>query len=373
MHGGWQGDLWHCCLAQALVGSENPFSLACERRQAPQDTLYALALRDMERLRALFDAPLPDADAWPLLRDFHHEGRCTGDGALLTELAAALAQADCPAQMLARLTDFYRTRGVGLLGLGQVFRAESAPGGARLTPVEERLPVRLGDLVGYEKQKQQLLANTEAFLAGHHANNVLLYGDAGTGKSTSIQAIANEYAAQGLRLIEIYKDQYALIPAILRLIKSRNYRFILFLDDLSFEENETSYKYLKAVMEGGAEAAPENVRIYATSNRRHLVREIWRDRSDMEHDGDIHRSDTMEEKLSLSSRFGLQIFYPAPTFDEYQGIVSALFRRTGAGSLTDEELRKAAATWQVRAGSRSGRTARQFVDALACKTQTEGK
>ena len=137
VRGGWQGDLWHCCLAQALVGSENPFSLACERRQAPQDTLYALALRDMERLRALFDAPLPDADAWPLLRDFHHEGRCTGDGALLTELAAALAQADCPAQMLARLTDFYRTRGVGLLGLGQVFRAESAPGGARLKPVEE--------------------------------------------------------------------------------------------------------------------------------------------------------------------------------------------------------------------------------------------
>ena len=372
VRGGWQGDLWHCCLAQALVGSENPFSLACERRQAPQDTLYALALRDMERLRTLFDAPLPEADAWPLLRDFHHEGRCTEDGALLTELAAALAQADSPAQMLARLTDFYRTRGVGLLGLGQVFRAEAAPGGARLTPVEERLPVRLGDLVGYEKQKQQLLANTEAFLAGHHANNVLLYGDAGTGKSTSIQAIANEYTAQGLRLIEIYKDQYALIPSILRQIKSRNYRFILFLDDLSFEENETSYKYLKAVMEGGAEAAPENVRIYATSNRRHLVREIWRDRSDMEHDGDIHRSDTMEEKLSLSSRFGLQIFYPAPTFDEYQGIVSALFRRTGA-DMTDEELRKAAATWQVRTGSHSGRTARQFVDALACESREKQK
>lgn len=371
--GGWQGDLWHCCLTQALVGSENPFSLACERRTAPQDTLYALALRDMERFCALFHAPLPDADAWALLRDFRHEGRRTADGALLTELAASVAQAGSPAQMLAQLTDFYRTRGVGLLGLGQVFRAEAGPDGARLTPVENRLPVRLGDLVGYEKQKQQLLTNTEAFLAGHHANNVLLYGDAGTGKSTSIQAIANEYAAQGLRLIEIYKDQYALIPAILRQIKSRNYRFILFLDDLSFEENETSYKYLKAVMEGGAEAAPENVRIYATSNRRHLVREVWRDRSDMEHDGDIHRSDTMEEKLSLSSRFGLQIFYPAPTFDEYQGIVSALFHRMGADSLTDEELRKAAATWQVRAGSRSGRTARQFVDALACEGHTEQK
>ena len=369
MRGGWQGDLWHCCLAQALVGSENPFSLACERRQAPQDTLYALALRDMERLRALFDAPLPDADAWPLLRDFHHEGRCTGDGALLTELAAALAQADCPAQMLARLTDFYRTRGVGLLGLGQVFRAESAPGGARLTPVEERLPVRLGDLVGYEKQKQQLLANTEAFLAGHHANNVLLYGDAGTGKSTSIQAIANEYAAQGLRLIEIYKDQYALIPAILRQIKSRNYRFILFLDDLSFEENETSYKYLKAVMEGGAEAAPENVRIYATSNRRHLVREIWRDRSDMEQDEGMHRSDTMQEKLSLVARFGVTINFSKPTQKEYFQIVTELAKRYPEITLTDAELCAEANKWELSHGGISGRTAQQFINYLAGKSE----
>ena len=163
----------------------------------------------------------------------------------------------------------------------------------------------------------------------------------------------------------MYKDQYELIPDILRQVKGRNYRFILFLDDLSFEEQETSYKYLKAVMEGGAEAAPENVRIYATSNRRHLVREMWNDRTDMEHDGDIHRSDTMEEKLSLASRFGLQIFYPAPTFEEYQGIVSALALRGGAGSkLTPAQLRAAAATWQVRSGSRSGRTARQFIDAL---------
>ena len=263
----------------------------------------------------------------------------------------------------------YRKNGCGRFALGRAFHWEKG----QLSQVEHSDPIDQNDMIGYEFQRNAVIENTRVMLSGKPTNNVLLYGDAGTGKSTSIQAIANEYAAQGLRLIEIYKDQYALIPAILRQIKSRNYRFILFLDDLSFEENETSYKYLKAVMEGGAEAAPENVRIYATSNRRHLVREIWRDRSDMEHDGDIHRSDTMEEKLSLSSRFGLQIFYPAPTFDEYQGIVSALFRRTGAGSLTDEELRKAAATWQVRAGSRSGRTARQFVDALACKTQTEGK
>ena len=335
---------------------------------AYEDTMFfeilaqELALRDMERLRALFDAPLPDADAWPLLRDFHHEGRCTGDGALLTELAAALAQADCPAQMLARLTDFYRTRGVGLLGLGQVFRAESAPGGARLTPVEERLPVRLGDLVGYEKQKQQLLANTESFLAGHHANNVLLYGDAGTGKSTSIQAIANEYAAQGLRLIEIYKDQYALIPAILRQIKSRNYRFILFLDDLSFEEFETEYKYLKAVIEGGLEKKPANVLIYATSNRRHLVRESFHDRDGVEF-SDKHGGDTVQEKLSLANRFGVSIYYGAPTYEEYHEIVAELAARHGI-EMEPAELKKLATQWEMNHGGLSGRTAQQFIDHL---------
>lgn len=359
---GWQGNLWHCCLAQALVESENPFSLACERRPAPADSLWELALEDMELFYSLFALELNEGP-WPLLQKFRTE-RPRGDGQLL-ELTGALEGADSPQAMLEGLCAFYRDRGVGLLGLGQVFRAEERAGGARLFPVEDRPDVRLNDLVGYEKQKEQLRNNTLAFLKGGRGNNVLLYGDAGTGKSTSIQAIVNEYAPEGLRLIEVYKDQYELIPNILRQVKGRNYRFILFLDDLSFEENETAYKYLKAVMEGGAEAAPENVRIYATSNRRHLVREMWNDRTDMEHDGDIHRSDTMEEKLSLASRFGLQIFYPAPTFEEYQGIVSALALRGGAGSkLTPAQLRAAAATWQVRSGSRSGRTARQFIDAL---------
>lgn len=359
---GWQGNLWHCCLTQALAESENPFSLACERRPAPADSLRALALEDMELFRSLFALELNEGP-WPLLRQFRTE-RTRGDGQLL-KLTGALEGTDSPQAMLEVLCAFYERRGVGLLGLGQVFRAEEQAGGARLFPVEDRPDVRLNDLVGYEKQKEQLRSNTLAFLKGSRGNNVLLYGDAGTGKSTSIQAIVNEYAPEGLRLIELYKDQYQLIPDILRQVKGRNYRFILFLDDLSFEENETSYKYLKAVMEGGAEAAPENVRIYATSNRRHLVREMWSDRTDLEHDGDIHRSDTMEEKLSLASRFGLQIFYPAPTFEEYQGIVSALAQRGGAGTkLTPAQLRAAAATWQVRSGSRSGRTARQFIDAL---------
>jgi len=359
---GWQGNLWHCCLTQALAESENPFSLACERRPAPADSLWELALEDMELFYSLFALELNEGP-WELLRRFRVD-RTRGDGQRM-KLTETLEKAATPQAMLEGLCAFYRDRGVGLLGLGQVFRAEEKAGGARLFPVEDRPDVRLNDLVGYEKQKEQLRNNTLAFLKGGRGNNVLLYGDAGTGKSTSIQAIVNEYAPEGLRLIEVYKDQYELIPDILRQVKGRNYRFILFLDDLSFEENETAYKYLKAVMEGGAEAAPENVRIYATSNRRHLVREMWNDRTDMEHDGDIHRSDTMEEKLSLASRFGLQIFYPAPTFEEYQGIVSALALRGGAGSkLTPAQLRAAAATWQVRSGSRSGRTARQFIDAL---------
>ena len=359
---GWQGNLWHCCLTQALAESENPFSLACERRPAPADSLWELALEDMELFYSLFALELNEGP-WELLRRFRVD-RTRGDGQRM-KLTETLEKAATPQAMLEGLCAFYRDRGVGLLGLGQVFRAEEQAGGARLFPVEDRPDVRLNDLVGYEKQKEQLRNNTLAFLKGGRGNNVLLYGDAGTGKSTSIQAIVNEYAPEGLRLIEVYKDQYELIPDILRQVKGRNYRFILFLDDLSFEENETAYKYLKAVMEGGAEAAPENVRIYATSNRRHLVREMWNDRTDMEHDGDIHRSDTMEEKLSLASRFGLQIFYPAPTFEEYQGIVSALALRGGAGSkLTPAQLRAAAATWQVRSGSRSGRTARQFIDSL---------
>ena len=360
---GWQGDLWRCCIARELVSSENPFSIAWERHSGGQDTLEALALADMK----LFFEPVRTR------RRRAGRGRCCGTSATRAAVpqtaprfwrSAGNWPPPAPRRgCWAAVTAFYQTQGVGLLGMGQVFRARRTGNGAELVPVEDRPPVRLADLVGYRQQKDLLIRNTEAFLRGKGSNNVLLYGDAGTGKSTSIQALVNEYADQGLRLIELYKEQYDLIPDILRQVKGRNYRFLLFLDDLSFEENETSYKYLKAVMEGGAEAPPENVRICATSNRRHLVREVWSDRSDVEHNGDIHRSDTVEEKLSLASRFGLQIFYPAPTFEEYQQIVSALSEKAGT-DLSPEQLRAAAATWQVRSGSRSGRTARQFVDQL---------
>lgn len=365
---GWQGNLWHCYLTWCLLADENVFALACERRTPARDSLWALALRDMAVFAALFRREQGD----PILASFHHESPASASlsavrlSALAGELGAA---ADSPEAMLERLCAHYAQYGAGLLGQGQFFRVDR---GGELCAVENRRAVRLDDLVGYEQQKALLLENTLAFLHGQHTNNVLLYGDAGTGKSTSIQAIATEYADQGLRLIELYKHQFSLIPELLDRIKSRNYRFILLLDDLSFEENEVEYKYLKAVMEGGGEAAPENVLIYATSNRRHLIRETWNDRSDMQHDGDIHRSDTVEEKLSLAGRFGLQIYYPNPSFEEYHTIVRQLAARSPALSgYSDAQLRSLAASWQVRRGSRSGRTAQQFINDLLCRAQDE--
>ena len=360
---GWQGDLWRCCIARELVSSENPFSLAWERRSNGQDTLKALALADMKLFFELLNAP-PEGGAWPLLRDFRHESRHTADCASFLAFSGELAAAGSPEGLLGRLTAFYQTQGVGLLGMGQVFRARRTGNGAELVPVEDRPPVRLADLVGYRQQKDLLIRNTEAFLRGKGSNNVLLYGDAGTGKSTSIQALVNEYADQGLRLIELYKEQYDLIPDILRQVKGRNYRFLLFLDDLSFEEFEIEYKYLKAVIEGGLEKKPENVLIYATSNRRHLIRENYSDKEETRED--MHTSDTVQEKLSLVYRFGVTIYFGAPNKKEFQNIVKTLAERYHV-EMPEEELLLEANKWELSHGGLSGRSAQQFIDYLLGK------
>ena len=279
-------------------------------------------------------------------------------------LRRSLAAAADGEEMFRLVTDYYRQYGYGVFAMSRAFRIRREEGGeVTFLPISNIDRVMLDDLLGYEHQKQELRRNTEAFVAGKRANNVLLYGDAGTGKSTSVKALINEYYDQGLRMIEIYKHQFRDLSAVLGQIKNRNYRFIIFIDDLSFEENEVEYKFLKAVIEGGVETRPDNVLIYATSNRRHLIRETWNDRTDMEHNGDIHRSDTVEEKLSLASRFGVAINYNAPTPREYQDIVRALAARQGIG-MEEKELLARANTWEVRHGGFSGRTAQQFVHYL---------
>ena len=199
---------------------------------------------------------------------------------------------------------------------------------------------------GYERQKKQLTDNTEAFLNEQPANNVLLYGDAGTGKSTSIKALLNHYYDRGLRMIEVYKHDFKYLPEIISIIKSRNYRFIIYMDDLSFESAETEYKYLKAVIEGDLEVRPDNVLIYATSNRRHLIRESFADRQETDAN-DVHKNDTMAEKLSLSARFGVSIAYYKPAHQEYHDIVRTLAERQGV-NLPEEELLLEADRWATR-------------------------
>ncbi|HHX55575.1 MAG TPA: DUF815 domain-containing protein, partial [Clostridiales bacterium] len=182
------------------------------------------------------------------------------------------------------------------------------------------------------------------------------------GKSSSVKAILNEYYNRGLRMIEIYKHEFKDLSNVIAQIKNRNYKFIIFMDDLSFEEFEIEYKYLKAIIEGGLEQKPENVLIYATSNRRHLIRESWNDSSDL--DDELHRSDTVQEKLSLASRFGVTINYSSPSYKEYIEIVKGIANAHGKILMSEEELEQKARMWEINHGGVSGRTAQQFINYL---------
>ena len=224
--------------------------------------------------------------------------------------------------------------------------------------------IELNDLVGYELQKAKLIENTEAFIEGRAANNCLLFGDSGTGKSSSIKAILNQYYDRGLRMIEVYKHQFRGLSDVLEQIKDRNYKFIIYMDDLSFEEFEIEYKYLKAVIEGGLEKKPENVLIYATSNRRHLIRENYSDKEETRED--MHTSDTVQEKLSLVYRFGVTIYFGAPNKKEFQNIVKTLAERYHV-EMPEEELLLEANKWELSHGGLSGRSAQQFIDYLLGK------
>ena len=365
-------NLWQDYLAWVIITNENSFSLTCERVGAGEGSVNALAKADLAIFLRLFhydfraiEADL-DIDCFSTLCHYQalpkKEQRYNKQaGEKIHELSLALSQCEDAEQAFAAVTEFYRSWGVGDLGLNRAFRLRPDTEGGELLPVKNIDAVVFDDLIGYEQQKRQLRDNTEAFLRGCAANNVLLYGDSGTGKSTSVKALLNEYYDQGLRMIQIDKYQFRRLAQVISAVKNRSYRFIILIDDLSFEENEVEYKYLKAVIEGGLETRPRNILIYATSNRRHLIRETWNDRSDMEHQGDIHRSDTMEEKLSLAGRFGVQINFSQPDRAQYHAIVEALARRQGL-TLPRERLLYLADRWELRHGGVSGRTAQQFVN-----------
>ena len=373
---GFDGNLWHNYLAFLLATTETPFTLVCEKHGASEGSVQKLARSDLDIFRRLLSYDFREMEqalglnCFSVIEDYQAVEKKEqiynkSVSEKVQELSAAISGASDGEDMYRIVTDFYRRYGVGMFGLNKAFRIspEIEVTGRLLEPVTTTGDMRLEDLVGYESQKKRLQENTEAFVAGRRANNVLLYGDAGTGKSTSIKAILNQYYDQGLRMIEVYKHEFRYLQRIIAQIKNRNYRFIIYMDDLSFEEFEIEYKYLKAVIEGGLEVKPDNVLIYATSNRRHLIRETWNDRPDHV-DPDMHQTDTVQEKLSLSARFGLTIGYFRPSQQEYFEIVRSLARRHPELSLTDEELRAGAVKWEMTHSGISGRTAQQYINAL---------
>lgn len=370
---GFEGNLWHTYLTFLLANDENAYSTSCEIVGEVNGSINQIALHDLTIFKELFDydfAPLEKAlgaQVFEILTDYKN----TDSGSKvfnkrirnrICELSKSLEESATVEVFKEKLTQFYKEFGVGKLGLHKAFRVEHAENGeVEIAPITKIAHVHLDDLVGYEIAKKKLIDNTEAFIKGKRANNCLLYGDAGTGKSSSIKAILNQYYDQGLRMIEIYKHQFQDLNAVIAQVKNRNYKFIIYMDDLSFEEFEIEYKYLKAVIEGGLEKKPDNVLIYATSNRRHLIRETFRDKSDR--DEELHTNDTVQEKLSLVARFGVQIYYSSPEKKEFQNIVKALAVQHGI-EMPEDKLLLEANKWEMSHGGRSGRTAQQFIDYL---------
>lgn len=376
---GFSGNLWCNYLTYLLVNKENAFSTSCEIVGHVEGSINQMAKHDFVRFKELFDFDIRVFD-----RIF-----CSGDGTIICEyqntnspnklfnqtirdriceLSVRLQKSQDVEEFMENMVSFYRDFGVGKLGLHKAFRVDRINGKTEIVPITNIAPVRLEDLVGYENAKKKLTDNTEAFVQGRKANNCLLFGDAGTGKSSSIKGILNKYYDQGLRIIEVYKHQFQDLNEVIAQIKNRNYKFIIYMDDLSFEEFETEYKYLKAVIEGGLEKKPDNILIYATSNRRHLIKETFADKEGARED--MHTSDTVQEKLSLVYRFGVTIYFGAPDKKQFQNIVRTLAERYGV-QLPEEELLLEANKWELNHGGLSGRTAQQFIDYLLGRPEKE--
>lgn len=362
---GFYGNIWHLTITNFLVNHENAYSLSCEMTGDMGGSISRIANMDFSLIYELFNFKLSE---FKNVFDYDYNSFENFDAKdnkgykfnsrirdRIIELNSSLENASNPMEFQLSVAEFYKEYGVGVLGLHKAFRIEE---GGNIVAVSNITHVKLDDLVGYEIQKKKLIDNTECFLQGKKSNNCLLFGDAGTGKSTSIKAICNEYYKDGLRLIEIYKHQLKDIHKVISQIKSRKYKFIIYMDDLSFEEFETEYKYLKAVIEGGLEKKPDNVLIYATSNRRHLIKESFKDKDDTD---DLHKNDTIQEKLSLSYRFGVSIYYGSPSKKEFDGIVLALKERYKV-TMPDDELIYEANKWELSHGGLSGRCAQQFID-----------
>lgn len=374
---GFKGNVYHCFLAFCLANHENAYSTSCEIVGPIEGTLNSLAKHDMTYMRELYSCDISKLDEdgdgiWNLMKNYENPSE---DSRVfnkrirdrIVELAVTLEGTKDADEFQAAVTQFYKEFGVGKFGLNKAFQVVAGENGENPTiePITRVEHISLNDLVGYERQKAKLIENTEAFIEGRPSNNCLLYGDSGTGKSSCIKSILNQYYDQGLRMIEVYKHQFKALSGVLGQIKDRNYKFIIYMDDLSFEEYEIEYKYLKAIIEGGLGIKPSNVLIYATSNRRHLIREKFSDKKEIL-DDDLHANDTVQEKLSLAARFGVTIYFGRPDKKEFQNIVKVLAEKHNIRMSVDD-LYLEANKWELSHGGLSGRTAQQFITNLLGK------
>ncbi len=352
---GFSGNILRAYFLHALAQAENTFARTAEQSGGHVGgSLRRAFVRDMEILADVFHEPPSAMLPCDLLDDYAPTNRCTTEAAAF--LHERMEKAPSAEDAADAFLDFYRRYGCGEISSCKAFSWNDKE--HRLQGVERFEALPLADIIGCDRQKRQLTDNTEAFLEGRPANNVLLIGARGTGKSSSVKALAHEYYGRGLRLVQLAKSQLGELPRILAALRGfPSKRFILFLDDLSFEEFETEYKYLKSAIEGGIEVRPKNVLIYATSNRRHLIKESWRDRDRAQ--DELYRQDSMNETVSLSDRFGLIITFLAPDQEQYHAIIAHYLEKDGV-RLAPEELRILAHRWELEHSGRSGRTAQQF-------------
>ncbi len=354
---GLDGNLWKKYIIYTFIFNDNSYTRAIERNKndigyssyVDSDFHYFYELYNMDILS------LGEACNFKITSDRANKYL----GELIDEIISKIIDNDYDSFKNAIL-DFYKNKGLSYMAIYKAFRVDDG----KLKPITNVLNVTFDDLIGYDMQKELLCDNTECFIEGKPFNNVLLYGDSGTGKSTSIKALINKYFDKGLRIIEVYKHQMEEISKIIHTLRERPYYYIIYMDDLSFEENEVEYKYLKSIIEGGIEPKPDNVSVYATSNRRHLIKETFKDNGTI--DDDLNRNETQAEKLSLAYRFGLQIYYSNLSPMEFKKMVKALAIVNNI-NIDDETLYMEANRWQLRYGSLSGRCATQFVSYLINK------
>lgn len=352
---------WQEYLLELIFKDENPFTLSAEKYSSKiSPALLQAAASDLSFLEKIFRLSFKELNTKieeingqkvPSIEDFQPFSPL--DDRFLP-LKNAFLNTSPWENLKETLFDFHRRHGCGSMARYNAFCWKNNV----LEGIAEPDPITLEELWGYSEQKKIILENTEYLLHGLPANNILLYGDRGTGKSSLVKALLPRYASLGLRLVEFASEDLASLSPLLDILKQRGLKFILFIDDLSFEENEVEFKKLKALLEGGVEKKPDNVVIYATSNRRHLIKESFEGR-----EAEVHPADSMQEKLSLADRFGITLTFSAPDQNDYLAIVKHLAQKEGL-AVPEEELKNLALKWELLHNSRSGRTARQFVDYL---------